>query len=108
MAQYTVFPTDVTYLEREDATGMKFRFQHDSSVLYLRQILNTHTGFDGVEGTDFVTIESYVLPEYPGAEHRIGVRDGYWVIDQTYDPDFLGFDGEIDIDWANIEAHKLA
>jgi hypothetical protein len=88
--------------------GRKFRFEHDSNVLYLRQALNLSPAFDGVEGTDWETVESYVLPSLPGAEHRVGVRDGYWVIDQTYLPDTLGFTGDINVDWNMIERHKLA
>lgn len=109
MPQYTILPTDVAYIEVEDDTGMKFRLQHtvSTSTLSLRQILNSHTGFSGDENVDWVTIEDYILPSYPGAEHRVGVRDGEWVIDQTYLPDDLGFDGERGIDWNVIESHKL-
>ena len=109
MAQYTILPTDVAYIEVEDDDGMKFRLQHTvaTSTLYLRQALNASPAFGGDEDMDWLTIEEYVLPSLPGAEHRVGVRDGHWVIDQTFDPDLLGFDGDEDIDWAEIEAHQL-
>jgi hypothetical protein len=108
MAQYTVFPTDATYIEVEDSIGMKFRLKHSPSImeLTLQQTL-TPTGFDGSYGSDYIIVESYQLPSLPGAQHRVGVRDGHWVIDQTYDPDILGFSGTEGIDWDNIEEHKL-
>ena len=109
MPQYTVFPTDASYVEVEDATGMKFRLQHSAATntLSLIQTLNSHTGFAGVINVDYATIESYVLPTFPGALHRVGVRDAHWTIDQTYDPDVFGFDGEEGFEWDQISEHQL-
>ena len=108
MAQYTVFPTDATYIDIEDATGMKFRLYHSTAVrtLALLQTMNT-TGFAGTIDEDYMVIEYYELPSLRGAQHRVGVRDAHFVIDQTYDPDVLGFGGDENIDWANIEKHQL-
>lgn len=107
MAQYTVFPTDAAYVEVEDAIGMKFRLWQATGILYLRQTLNASPGFGGTENVDWITIEEYVLPVSPGAFHRVGVRSGYWVIDQTYTPDILSFGGAEGIDWDAIEIHQL-
>ena len=108
MGQYTVFPTDAAYVEIEDATGTKFRLEHSASVksLTLKQTL-TDLGFDGVVDVDYVALEFYAVPAYKGEKHRIGVRDGCWVIDQTLYPDHLEFWGVEDVDWKNIESHKL-
>ncbi len=107
MAQYTVFPTDTAIVEVEDAIGMKFRLWQASGILYLRQTLNASPGFDGDENVDWMTIEEYVLPVSAGALHRVGVRDGHWVIDQTYTPDILQFAGDEGVDWDAIETHQL-
>ena len=36
---------------------------------------------------------------------RVGVRDGYWVMDAATSE--TGFDGEENTDWENVEQHKL-
>jgi hypothetical protein len=108
MAQYTLLPTDTYNIEVEGATGRKFRYSYDApGTLNLKQTL-TETGFSGTEGIDYVILENIEFATDPGPEYRIGVRSGYWVIDQVYTPPILGFSGDEGVDWDVIEAHKLA
>ena len=106
MPQYTTLSsTGSESFELENGSD-KFRLQVRNNELYYDQEI-TATGFDGAEDIDWATIESVVLPVDPGLEFRFGVRDGYWITDQTYDPDILGFDGIESFDWENIEQHQL-
>ena len=106
MAQYTeLSSTGSESFELENGSD-KFRLQVRSNVLYYDQEI-TSLGFDGDIDVDWGTIESVALPDDPGPTFRVGVRDTYWVIDQTYEPEVFGFDGEIGFDWENLEQHQL-
>ena len=106
MAQYTTLSAVGSESFELENGSYKFRLQNRSNVLYYDQEI-TSTGFDGTEDIDWASIESTVIPVDPGPTFRVGVRDTYWVIDQTYDPEVFGFSGDENLDWENIEQHKL-
>lgn len=104
MAQYTSITAGNPIILSDNTDT--FRLDVRSSILYIDQEI-TGLGFGGVEDTDWSSIDSFVLPDSPGLEFRVGVRDGYWVIDQTYDPDIFGFDGDEGFDWDMIDEYQL-
>ena len=114
MAQYTILTVLGAALELTDGVnefrlnvrqvpagaGSNYRLDIDQAI--------TTTGFDGVEGTDWDTIESHELPDGLGStDFRVGVRNEHWVIDQIYHPPILGFDGDFEIDWNVITQYQL-
>jgi len=100
MAQYTVI-TSTSPKVLSDGTDT-FRYQVRSGVLYLDQEI-TATGFDGVEGTDWDSMES--IPDSGGGVFRHGARTLYWNVDGTITG--TGFSGSENTDWENIEQHRL-
>jgi len=106
MAQYTIITSGDPIILSDGVDT--FRLDVRDNVLYFDQeITSLGFGEGSVEDTDWGNIDSSVLPDDPGLEFRVGVRDGHWVIDQTYDPDILGFEGLEFFDWENLEKHQL-
>ncbi len=102
MSQYSIIENGAS-LGLSDASDA-FRFVNTGTKLYLRQAM-TATGFDGgVKGVDWENIESYTgLRVGPW---RMGVRSFHYVLDRVITS--LGFSGFVDIDWEQVESHKLA
>ena len=105
MAQYTILSG--SSIELSDGTDTFRVIEEGGSVLRFDQT-KTSLGFDGVENTDWQTIDTAELPGGAGGnQFRVGVRDTYWVIDQVYTPIVLGFSGTEGEDWDLVERHQL-
>ena len=86
MAQYTIITAGnpITLSDNTDT----FRLDVRGNKLYFDQEI-TATGFGGVKGTDWETIDSAVLPDDPGLEFRVGSRGGYWWLTKHMIPTYL-------------------
>lgn len=96
MAEYTTISDgealtlqNGSYFFRVRSNSNKLKFEQRRSGQWL--VIDDSAIGSGSDGTTF----------------RIGERSGYFVVDQCYSPEILGFSGVEGFDWDNISQHQL-